>query len=510
MHRGLAPLVRLASARGALQLRGLSFQEPPMSRALLLLLAAAPALAQTTSHRQERLGTIGFHTSGAAAAQADFNTGVLYMHSFEYELAADAFRAAQANDPGYAMAYWGEAMSHTHPLWNEQDSIAARSVLARLAPTREARAAKAPTARERAWLDAVEILYGEGSKPRRDTLYARAMERLAAEYPDDEARAFLALAYLGLNQAVRDVPSYMRAGAIALDILQRNPDHPGAAHYAIHAFDDPAHAPLGLGAAQAYSGIAPGAAHAQHMTTHIFLAMGMWPEVISQNTIASGPDRERWTASHYTYWLHYGLLQSGRIDEATALLDELHAHEGSNPSRRGRVHLALARAQQAVTAERWNDPALAWPLASESLHPIVAAVDEFTRGFSALQVGDVKTAATAAATLERNANSAGADQIPGLLARQLQAALSRARGDTSGAELQLRAVASAAAALPVEFGPPDFVKPPYELLGEWLLADGRPADARQAFEAALALMPERLLSLRGLKQANEALAVAAR
>jgi hypothetical protein len=112
-------------------------------------------------------------------------------------------------------------------------------------------------------------------------------------------------------------------------------------------------------------------------------------------------------------------------------------------------------------------------------------------------------------TLERNANSAGAE-IPGLLARQLQAALSRARGDTSGAELQLRAVASAAAALPVEFGPPDFAKPPYELLGEWLLADGRPADARQAFEAALAFMPGRLLSLRGLKQANEALAVTAK
>ena len=477
---------------------------------LLLLLASAPALAQSGAGRPERLGTITFPTSGAAAARDDFITGVLYLHSFEYDQAAAAFRAAQAKDPGFAMAYWGEAMTYTHPLWNEQDSIAARSVLARLAPTREARAAKAPTARERAWLDAVEILYGEGSKPRRDTLYARAMGQLATEYPDDEARAFLALAYLGLNQAVRDVPSYMRAGAMALDILQRSPDHPGAAHYAIHAFDDPAHAPLGLGAARAYSGIAPGAAHAQHMTTHIFLAMGMWPEVISQNTIAAGPDRKRWTASHYTYWLHYGLLQAGRFDEATALLDELHAHEGSSPSRRGRVHLALARGHQVITAERWNDPALDWPLAAESLHPTVAAVDQFVRGFSALKLGDIETAATAAAILERNAKSPGAEQIPGLLARQLQAALSRARGDTSGAEAQLRAVASAAAGLAVEFGPPDFAKPPYELLGEWLLADGRMADAKQAFEAALAMMPGRLLSLRGLERANEAPAVTAK
>ena len=494
------------------------YEPPPVTTArclrmlalLVMTAAPGPALAQQAERDQPRLGTISFPTSGSPAAQADFITGVLYMHSFEYDEAAEAFREAQRKDPAFAMAYWGEAMSYTHPIWNQQDAAAARAALGRLAPTREARAAKTPTARERAWIEPVEILYGDGPKARRDTLYARAMERLVAEHPDDEARAFLALAILGLNQGVREVPSYMRAGAIALDILQRNPDHPGAAHYAIHAFDDPAHAPLGLNAARAYSGIAPGAAHAQHMTTHIFLALGMWPEVIAQNTIAAGPQRDRWTAGHYTYWLHYGLLQAGRIDEAVELLDALRSHHSGSGSPPQRMHLVLARAQQAITGERWTDPALQWPLEEATLPPIIAAVDAFTRGFVAARAGNLGTATTAGEELRRIAGSPDDSSVPLLLSGELEAVLMRARGDSSGAERRLRDVAAAAAALPVEFGPPDFIKPPYELLGEWMLEDGRHTDAKQAFERALALMPGRLLSQRGLARANEALAVAVR
>jgi hypothetical protein len=471
------------------------------TRGLLLICWAAPALAQAAP---DRLGSVSFPTSGSPAAQPDFLRGVLYLHSFEYEKSANAFRAAQRKDPGFAMAYWGEAMTYTHPVWNEQDLAMARAVLARLAPTREARAAKAPTPHERAWLDAVEILYGEGSKPRRDTLYGEAMDRVATAFPDDEAQAFRALAILGLNQGVRDVAAYMRAGALALELLGRNPDHPGAAHYAIHAFDDPVHAPLGLAAARAYSGIAPGAAHAQHMTTHIFLALGMWPEVIAQNVIASGPERSRWQAGHYTYWLHYGLLQAGRIADAARLLDELKAHLGDSgaafPGRR--AHLALARAQQVVSGERWNDPALQWELAIPDRLPSIGAADAFARGFAALRRGDTTTAERIAGEIRRVPSGPGPEGVPALLARELEAVLARARGDKAGAERSLKEVAAAAAALPVEFGPPEFVKPPAELLGEWLLEDGRPAEARQAFTAALSLTPGRLLSVRGLGRAD--------
>jgi hypothetical protein len=474
-----------------------------MKTVALFLLAAAPLLAQHPASQPARLGTITFPTSGSAAAQPHFVRGVLFMHSFEYDSAAREVREAQRIDPAFAMAYWGEAMTFTHAIWNEQDLAAARAVLDRLAPTREARAARAPTARERAWLAAAEVLYGEGPKARRDTLYARAMEQLVADHPDDEARTFFALAVLGLSQGVRDVPAYMRAGAVALDVLKRNPDHPGAAHYAIHAFDDPTHAPLGLGAARAYSTIAPGAAHAQHMTTHIFLALGMWPEVISQNVVAAGPHRDRWTAGHYTYWLHYGLLQAGRIDEAAELLNALRRQQGDGNVRQ-RAVLSTARAQQVVTGERWTDPALAWSIELPPQLAIYRAIDAFAHGFAAAHANDLAKAEGHLATL-RTVAATDSGSVPGLLARELGAVLVRAKGDAVTAERQLRTVAAAAAALPVEFGPPDFVKPPYELLGEWLLADGRPAEARRAFEQALAIMPGRLLSVRGLERATGAL-----
>src|SRR5581483_793035 len=236
----------------------------------------------------EKLGTMDFPTSGNAAAQPAFVRGMLLYYSFEYERAAAAFREAQAADPAFALAYWGEALTHTHQVWNQQNVAAARAALAKLAPTAQARRARVPTPRERAYFELAEALYGEGSKARRDTLFAAAAARLEAAYPaEDEPKVLHALGLLGLNQGDRDIPTYMQAGALAEAVLRRNPDHPGAAHFVIHAFDDPAHAPLGLWAARLYAGIAPGAPHAQHMTSHIFLAVGLWDDVIAANIRAS-------------------------------------------------------------------------------------------------------------------------------------------------------------------------------------------------------------------------------
>src|ERR1041384_6089255 len=151
----------------------------------LMLLCALLALAALPPARAQRLGTIDFPTSGAPAAQGPFIRGVLWLHSFEYEAAAAAFREAERLDPGFAMAYWGEALGSSHPVWNQQGANAARAALARLAPTTAGRRAKARTPREQAYLAAVETLYGSGSKAHRDTLYAKAMERLRARVPRD-------------------------------------------------------------------------------------------------------------------------------------------------------------------------------------------------------------------------------------------------------------------------------------------------------------------------------------
>jgi tetratricopeptide (TPR) repeat protein len=471
----------------------------------VLAITAAPLAAQ-----QDRLGEASFPNSGAPAAQADFLRGLLLLHSFEYEEAATAFRAAQQTDPAFAMAYWGEAMTYTHPIWNQQDTTAALTALRRFGPTAEARASKTPTERERAWLGTVEILYSTGTKAHRDTLYEQAVEKLVARFPeDDEARLFESLALMGLSQGIRDVPTYERAGAIAMDQFKRHPNHPGAAHYVIHAFDDPAHANRALPAARAYSQIAPGAAHAQHMTTHIFLALGMWPEVVSQNIIASGPDTATWQSGHYTDWLGYGLLQQGDTAAAGRLLRSLRDHQtgGASPGRRGALMTMID--EFVVNSERWRDPALDWPVDERDVHWLARVSRRFVRGYAALRRGEIPAAQGARAELEVLADSVpavlngGLDRAQaGVMALELRALLAWQNRDTTETLANARRATAFDDSLPVEFGPPTVVKPSHELLGELLLAAGRPADAARSFEQALALAPGRRLSLRGLAEAK--------
>jgi tetratricopeptide (TPR) repeat protein len=454
----------------------------------------------TLAAQGERLGTITFATSGTPAAQQHFLRGVLYLHSFEYESAAQEFQSAQRREPGFAMAYWGEAMTYNHPVWDQQDKPAALAVLNRLAATPEGRARRAATPRERAWLHAVEVLYGPGTKPERDTLYSSEMERIAASAPgDDEAQTFYALSLMGLSQGIRVIPTYLRAGAIALGVLQRNPDHPGAAHYAIHAFDDPTHAPMGLHAAEVYSGIAPGAAHAQHMTTHIFLALGRWDEVVKQNIVASGTDTTKWMPGHYTSWLEYGLLQQGRFDDASHLLDLMARNLSDTEPLSRRGILVLMHDYYLVNTEQWN---YAPPLVNtDGAGPMLQAVHAFSLGYAALKRNQLDRARNHLQTLLMLTDSAGSPAQVGVLAYELAGLVHVGAGDTTQGLGLLRQAAGIEDTIPMEFGPPLIVKPTHEALGETYLALGRPAEAQREFARALELAPRRMRALLGLARA---------
>ncbi len=478
----------------------------------LILVAGGPLLAQRAEPKSPRLGTINFPTSGSPAAQVEFQQGALYLHSFEYESAARAFRRAQAAEPGFAMAYWGEAMTHTHPVWNQQNRAAAREALVRLAPTPEARRAKAGTIREQRYLDAVEILYGEGSKPRRDTLYAAAIEQIAREYPEDlDAKAFYALALLGLNQGIRDTVTYLRAAPYADSVFRQNPDHPGAAHYLIHAFDDPFHAALGLSAARAYSKIAPDAAHAQHMTTHIFLAMGMWDDVVSQNQIAMGLTGA--LPGHYSSWLVYGLLQQGRYEAARELIELLRRNvesEGAGPQY---TAMAWIRSHYVLHAEDRPGSVVTARVPSDRLSLAGQISERYTDGVVAFRRHDNSALDAAANELSRllaaQRADAGSDDPGADGWRVMAQALGGMSRFLSGSrDLGVRALREATAledALPLEFGPPAIVEPTHEILGAMLL-ELDPAAARQEFEAALRLAPGRSRALEGLVRASVAAA----
>ncbi len=505
---------------------------------LMLVLCGGTLAAQAPAPQTIKgLGTITFPTSTkSVAAQTAFIRGVLLLHIFEYGDAAASFREAQRLDPGFAMAYWGEAMTYTHPVWNEQDTAAAKAVLLRLGPTTAQRQMKAGTKREAMYLMAVEWLYDKGPKPKRDTLYSNAMHQLLLAYPnDDEARAFYALSLIGLSQGVRNVPTYLAAGAMAESVFARNPKHPGAAHYWIHAMDDPEHAPGALTAARALSVTAPDAGHSQHMTTHIFVAMGMWDDVVSQNEAALRVvdslrklrGRPPAACGHYTSWLAYGYGMQGRLGASqkavqacrTAAMGAEGAPRGViDPDNSLRASFVSMWSRHVLDAAQWNSDAARWTI-DPGNEPATRIDYEFTRGYIAAQRGDVATARAALAAYDSASQALTAALPPGsgsdpetiefemgvramrLELQGLIAVMSLAQD--SGIALIRRATIvedSTAAA----FGPPSIDEPSYELLGEQLLAAGKPKEALAAFRTALMRAPRRTPALLGLARSAKA------
>ncbi len=473
---------------------------------------AGVALLATSVPQEARLGSIDFPNSGSHAAQADFIRGVLLLHSFEYVPSAEAFRAAQQADPDFALAYWGEAMTYNHPLWAQQDRDAAIAALTRLAATPEERAAKAGSEKERGWLAAIEALYtGDGDKYARDLAYRDAMRRMHEQHPDDhEVATFYALSLLGTSHEGRDFSIYMRSAAIVEDVFAENPDHPGAAHLLIHSFDDPIHAPLGLNAARAYSGIAPAASHAQHMTSHIFVAMGMWDDVVEANAVArqvqdaqraengQGPNG----CGHYNSWLQYGYLQQGRIGEAEAEMDLCEETMRATNNRGGAGYFANMRARFVIDTQRWEDADRWTADLGDATGPLANYV--FTTGFAAAKGGNLELARESAAKLGTLAERDQAPTFVGILSLELEALLALEDGDQEGAVEKLERAAFLEENMPFEFGPPAVIKPSHELLGEVLLDLGHHEDAVAAFEAALERSPRRTASLAGLAHAAAA------
>lgn len=489
--------------------------------ALCLAVLASPVVAQ-----HEHSAAAGSALAGPAHASA-YAEGLYLLHNFEYERAAAAFRRAQAAEPANAMAFWGEAMTYNHPLWAYQDRDRARAALARFGSTPAARRAKARDPREAGWLDAIEALYGEGDKPTRDRAYhARMVSLHEADPADVDARSFAALATLGLAHEGRDTALYMRAAALLEDGFVVHPDHPGVLHYLIHSYDDPAHAPLGLRAARRYAKVAPDAGHAQHMVSHIHLALGDWSAVEATNVQAvkvvnaerAAAGRAPGWCGHYNEWLAYALDQQGK--DSRALVDNCRAEAlaqlaaGSDASVLG-AERSLFNNWAVITVRHGVDTGR-WPVAVALAAGDRNLIGRFELAYGRLLAArnDPGAAEAALADLRRD-RAIIAAAMPGerpddhesgawldRAVKQGEAVLVLARGDTDRGLQLLKAAATAEAALPQPFGPPVLAKPSIELLGDELLALGRKADAADAYRAALAAMPGRRLALVGLERAR--------
>ena len=421
------------------------------------------------------------------------------------------------------MGYWGEAMAHNHPLWSEQDTPTARDVVKKIQDIPKL------SARERAYLNAVKLLYGEGDKRSRDSAYSAAMEKVYRDYPDDlDAAAFYSLSLLGMVRS--EEKSYRlqaRAGAIALEVYQKNPDHPGAAHYIIHAFDDPEHAIIALPAARRYAGIAPAAHHARHMPSHIFLQLGMWPEAAASNESAwevsdSWMKRKNLSPSvrdyHSLHWLLYVYLQQGRYRKAEELLSLMKKTMSETPYenklRPGYYENNYANMAAAfvVETERWNLANTLFSGADSSV-----ATGATTNGHShggAPAGNEASTMRTSdrgkrlpifvrgmAGALKGTLAAGEAAASPNIGELEVLAVAASVKGDHDKALKLIRDAVSQEEKLGPPSGPPGLIKPAHELFGELLMRAGKPAEAIEQFKTSLLRQPNRARSLIGLARA---------
>ena len=481
---------------------------------LSCLLAAcsgeAPPAPRDDRPAPEQLGRVHFETSCRPEAGADFDRAVALLHSFSFAAANRAFQDVLAQDPDCAMAYWGQALTRWgNPFAGLKPQA---SIVEGRAAIERGLATGMPTERERAYLDAAAELFRDAETTDQRTrmlAYERAMEGLHAQYPDDrEAAMFYALA---INQTAlptdKTYAQQIKAAGILEPLFAEQPEHPGLAHYIIHAYDHPPLAPRALNAARRYASIAPSAPHALHMPSHTFTRVGSWQESVDTN-IASAEaalrDGSPAEALHAMDYQVYAYLQMGHDQDARGVMDlapgvlatiDSAALGGAAPPPAGTYAAAAIPARYAMERGAWDEAAALE--ARPSPTPYADAVTHFARALGAARSGRPDAArADMAQLVALHSKLTGmndaywAEQVD--IQRQVSAAwLTFAEGRQAEALSALRKAADAEDATDKSAISPGPLAPARELLGEMLLAMDRPADALGELEAVMQKEPNR-------------------
>lgn len=496
-----------------------------MHRALALgLLLAASAAAGQADQRRAGTGPVRFDTSCDPTTRATFTDGVAQLHSFEFPAAVRAFDAVLAADSTCAIAYWGLAVS----AWGNPFAagIKPNGQLERgLALVQRGRTLDRGTERERAYLAAVGRLYDrfrETSQTTRLGAYRDALGALAARYPDDdEAAIFHAMALaIAADPNDKSYEAQRRAGRILERLSSRLPNHPGIAHYLIHAYDIPALAREGLPAANSYARIAPTSSHALHMPSHTYTRVGKWSESIATNVRSARVAAEVKSfaeALHASDYLMYAYLQTGQDAAARRVLDSLPSYarqfdptltSAGAPPAAGFFAMAAIPARYALERGDWKGAARL--SVRETSFPFTDAITWFARGIGAARSADTTVAADAVRHLAalRDKLSEGGEgywtQQVDIQRRGVAAWLAFARGAKSQGLTEMRATADLEATTEKNAMTPGPIVPARELLGEMLLAAGDAAGALQAFEATLLTEPDRFRAIAGAMRAAQA------
>jgi tetratricopeptide (TPR) repeat protein len=461
----------------------------------------------------KKLGEVHFETSCKPEAQKLFDQAMLYQHSFWYRASQKAFEDGLKADPECGIAYWGIALSL---LFNPHAPPPPSNLPLGLAAIEKGKAIGAKSQRERDYLDALGAMYAEYEKVDHRTRllgYAKAMEALAQRYPnDDEAQIHYALALnTSASPADKTYANQLKGAAILEPIAKRQPQHPGVAHYLIHLYDYPSIAEKGLEAARRYAKIAPAAPHAQHMPSHIFTRVGYWKESISSNTDSArsakaGQDFDE--QLHAMDYMVYAYLQLGQDKKASAVVDEMNAVTGINPSRFVSPY-ALAASPARYMIERGDWKSAAELIVRPSQFAYADAMTHFARALGAARSGNPEAAKADIVKLgelrdklrdSKDAYWSGQVDIQTQIA---SAWVLYAEGKYEDALKAMSAAADAEDKTEKHPVTPGVPKPARELYGAMLLEHGKASEALAAFEATLNKEPNRLGAYVGAAKAAE-------
>jgi hypothetical protein len=494
------------------------------------LVSGAGAQDQHSHHGEsEALGSVHFLVSCEAGVQAGFTRAVALLHSFGYEEARKAFAKVAEQDPHCGMAHWGIAMTYYHPIWAPPT---AAHLAAGAAAADKADAEGASTDREKHYIFAIGAFYrdyGRVEHGMRARAYKEAMEDLARRYPDDqEASAFYALALLGTAPpGDATFAAQKQAADILNGLLMKEPQHPGAIHYLIHAYDYPSLAAMALPAARAYAKVAPSSPHALHMPSHIFTRLGLWSESIESNLASADaarrlvarthPGAASFDALHALDYLEYAYLQIGDEPRARQVREEAAtARKFDDPSFAAGYALAAIPARFALERRRWDEAAkLEAPDATLPWEnfPYARAITYFAQALGSVRGGEPKRAYPALANLEEIHAVLVKSPVPGpydwagqVDSMRLAAAAWLAYSE--GRPSEAVDLAHTAADLEDRVGKhpvtPGAVLPARELLADLLREMGRPGEALQQYQSSLSVAPNRFNSLYGAAQSAEA------
>lgn len=470
----------------------------------------------------EKLGSVTFETSCDARVASQFNRAVALMHSFQFARAIEGFHGILAADPSCAIAYWGIALSN----WGNPFAAGLKSQAQLdlgLKAVEQGRALGAKTERERAYLEAVARLYTDTAsidQAARKVAYENAMSAVSAAYPDDvEAKIFYALAIAAAADPTdKTYARQLKAGKILDALYVQYPDHPGLAHYIIHAYDVPPLAARAAGAAQHYSEIAPSTPHALHMPSHTFTRVGDWQASIDANIASAASARQANQPAdelHASDYLEYAYLQTaqdgaaGKVVQSSAEIfsrfDPAKVVAGAGGPSAAYFARAAIPARYALERHAWADAAKLEVVASP--FPYTDAITYFARGLGAAHLKDGAAARSAIGSLElvrdkltKMKESYWANQVE-IQRREVVAWLAFADGDARAAVDGMRAASELEDKTEKSAVTPGPIAPAREMLGDLLLELKRPAEALKEYEATLTKEPNRFWSLYGAAEA---------